>query len=55
MNLVVVPLSRIGGSFGPPLPVLVNGLLIHIVGVGLPAALAARAAAAPRATEEQVG
>jgi len=26
------------------LPVIINGLLIHLVGVGLPSALAARAA-----------
>ena len=45
MNWVVVPLSATspGARSGP---VLVNGLLIHILGVGLPAALAARAAAA---------
>lgn len=35
--------------FDPPLPVLINGLLIHMFGVGLPSALAA--AAAPRPTE----
>jgi len=28
----------------PPLPVVVNGVLIHMFGVGLPAALFARAA-----------
>jgi hypothetical protein len=40
MNWVVVPLSATspGARSGP---VLVNGLLIHILGVGLPAALAA--------------
>lgn len=47
MNLVVVPMSRIGGTFGPPLPVLANGLLIHVFGVGLPSALAAAAAREP--------
>jgi hypothetical protein len=37
MNFVVVPLSAAGrGPFR--LPVVINGLLIHIVGVGLPAA-----------------
>jgi len=51
MNLVVVPLSRIGGSFGPPLPVLANGLLIHMFGVGLPSALAAAAAWGRRGKE----
>ena len=44
MNLVVIPLSKIGGPTMPPPPVLANGLLIHMFGVGLPAALAARAA-----------
>ena len=40
MNLVVLPLS----AAGPPrfsAPALVNGLVIHIVGVGIPSALAA--------------
>jgi len=40
MNLVVIPLSAIHGPGLPSaLPVLVNGVLIHIVGVGLPSAL----------------
>src|SRR5262249_49755878 len=55
MNLVVVPLSPIGGTFNPPLPVLVNGVLIHMVGVGLPSALAAAAAWGPRRSEARVG
>ncbi len=44
MNWVVLPLSAAGG--GRPVwgPAMVNGLLIHMIGVGLPAALAARAA-----------
>lgn len=43
MNLAVVPLSA--AVVGPPdLPVVLNGLLIHALGVGLPAALFARAA-----------
>jgi len=44
MNYVVIPLSAAsrGRMTGP---VLLNGLLIHIFGVGLPAVLAARAAA----------
>ena len=47
MYYVVIPLSAI--TPGPmTTPVLVNGILIHLVGVGLPAALLARAA---RATE----
>ena len=42
MNYVVLPLSAAGGSH-PAGAVLTNGLLIHAFGVGLPAALAARA------------
>ena len=43
MTWVVVPLSA--AASGPPPPaVLVNGLLIHALGVGLPSALFARAA-----------
>jgi hypothetical protein len=49
MNLVVIPLSRIGGPTMPAAPVLANGLLIHLFGVGLPAALFARAASPPAA------
>ena len=42
MNFVVVPLSyAIPGH--KTLPVVINGLLIHILGVGLPSALFARA------------
>lgn len=49
MNYVVIPLSAIGAPISlAPLPVLANGLLIHMFGVGLPASLAARAAASPR-------
>ena len=45
MNYIVIPLSAIGPrTAATPVPVLVNGLLIHAFGVGLPAALAARAA-----------
>jgi hypothetical protein len=43
MNQVVIPLSAIGRGSSPSLPVLVNGLLIHIVGVGLPTAYFVRA------------
>ncbi len=47
MNLVVVPLSA--AVSGPrPLAVVLNGLLIHIFGVGMPTALFVRAAHAPR-------
>jgi hypothetical protein len=46
MNLVVLRLSALHVTGLPSaLPVLVNGVLIHIVGVGLPSALFARAAA----------
>lgn len=45
MTLVVVPSSAIGAVRKlPSLPVLINGLLIHALGVGIPAALFARAA-----------
>jgi hypothetical protein len=43
MNFIVVPLSR-AGSPPPAGAILVNGLLIHMFGVGLPSALFARAA-----------
>ena len=43
MSYVVIPLSAANqGAFS--LPVFVNGILIHALGVGLPAALFARAA-----------
>ena len=46
MTLVIVPASAIHAVRAlPSLPVLVNGLLIHALGVGIPAALFARAAA----------
>jgi hypothetical protein len=47
MNGIVLPLSAVAGGGPRPLPVLVNGLLIHMIGVGLPAALFARAALRP--------
>ena len=43
MNFVVIPLSAVAAR-SPSTSVLVNGLLIHALGVGLPAALSARAA-----------
>ena len=49
MNLMVVPLSAAGRPTFP-LPVLVNGLLIHAFGVGLPSALFARAASTERSS-----
>jgi uncharacterized membrane protein YagU involved in acid resistance len=46
MNFVVLPLSNAGrGPF--VLPVVINGVLIHILGVGVPAALFARASRNP--------
>jgi hypothetical protein len=49
MNKMVIPLSAIGGNGAlPAWPVLINGLLIHMFGVGLPASLAARGVRAPR-------
>ena len=45
MTQVVVPMSAIHAMRGlPSLPVLINGLLIHAFGVGIPSALFARAA-----------
>ena len=44
MNWVVVPLSATGGATPVPGVVMLNGVLIHMFGVGLPAALAARVA-----------
>ena len=48
MNFVVIPLSAVAPRSGlPPGPVLANGLLIHLLGVGLPTALCARWALRP--------
>jgi hypothetical protein len=45
MNYVVIPLSAAAGAGGlPPVPVLINGLLIHMFGVGIPAAFFVREA-----------
>lgn len=38
MNRVVIPLSAIGAAPASPLPVFFNGIAIHILGVGIPAA-----------------
>ena len=46
MNYVVLPLSNAGAT-SPSGIVLVNGLLIHMFGVGLPSMLFARAVARP--------
>ncbi|HEY7029237.1 MAG TPA: hypothetical protein VH438_16600 [Gemmatimonadales bacterium] len=43
MTQIVLPLSAVAPQHRS-LPVIINGVLIHLVGVGLPAALAARAA-----------
>lgn len=43
MNLIVLPLSA-AASGVPSWPVLTNGVLIHMFGVGLPSSLFARAA-----------
>jgi hypothetical protein len=48
MNRVVIPLSAIATTPHPALPVLLNGLAIHIFGVGIPAALFARASTSQR-------
>lgn len=45
MTQIVLPLSAVGPQHRA-VPVIINGVLIHLVGVGLPAALAARAAMA---------
>src|SRR5436190_971583 len=41
MNGVVIPLSAATGGM-PKLPVLINGIAIHILGVGIPSALTTR-------------
>jgi hypothetical protein len=43
MTFVVVPMSAAGGGVRPT-AVILNGVLIHMFGVGLPAAVAARSA-----------
>lgn len=47
MNLIVLPLSATAGGGTPSAAVLANGMLIHVLGVGMPTALFARAAARP--------
>jgi hypothetical protein len=49
MNFMVIPLSAIDAR-SPSTGVLLNGLLIHALGVGLPAALSARLNHAARPT-----
>lgn len=48
MTFVVVPASAAGGGGLPSWPVALNGVLIHMFGVGLPASLAGSAAARAR-------
>jgi uncharacterized membrane protein YagU involved in acid resistance len=48
MNRVVIPLSAIGAATWPALPVLANGLLIHVFGIGLPSAVFAALASEAR-------
>jgi len=50
MNRVVIPLSAIGAGAAPPLAVFVNGIAIHILGIGIPAALFAARAPMPSAS-----
>jgi len=46
MNYIVIPLSATGGRLAlAPWPILANGVLIHIFGIGIPAALFASKAA----------
>jgi hypothetical protein len=47
MNLIVLPLSATAGGGTPTAAALANGMLIHVLGVGMPSALFARAAARP--------
>jgi hypothetical protein len=53
MNRLVIPLSAIGGPQRFVLAPFVNGIVIHVLGVGLPAALFA-AAARPRSPRPAV-
>jgi uncharacterized membrane protein YagU involved in acid resistance len=48
MNVVVIPLSAAPATASPPVATVVNGVLIHMCGVGLPAVLWARAASRRR-------
>ncbi len=53
MNRVVIPLSAIGGPSRFVLGPFLNGILIHVLGVGIPAALFA-AAVRPRSPRPAV-
>lgn len=52
MNLVVIPLSRVPPRTTFPLVVLITGLLVHMFGIGMPIALAARRAYANSASPD---
>jgi hypothetical protein len=54
MNFVVIPLSALG-SRSLTAPIVINGLLIHLVGVGIPAVLFARAAGKTEQAATRVG
>ena len=49
MNYIVLPLLRHGRGPFDSSPAVLNGVLIHMFGVGLPASLAALAASAGEA------
>jgi hypothetical protein len=53
MNFVVIPLSAIGFRM-PATPAIINGLLIHMLGIGIPAAWFARAATGGNASRISV-
>ena len=54
MTYIVVPLSRAGGGRGPIDPVWVSlSVLVHAAGIGIPVALAARAALQGRAAPSE--
>ncbi len=53
MHGVVVPLSAAAPGV-PSLPVLINGLLIHAVGVGIPTAAFVHVAARPARAQDSV-
>jgi hypothetical protein len=54
MNFLVIPLSAARPA-ARSVAVVINGLLIHVVGVGVPALLFARTTGAPTRTGAQVG
>lgn len=54
MNFLVIPLSA-ASSAARTLPIVLNGLLIHVAGVGIPALLFARTIGAPSQPGASVG